>query len=289
MKSDTTKEYVPTVKQYGLLFLKAVIVFVVGLIVLKILTNSVEHLLQRYYSPYLATLTGEFLHYIGLFLIAMTILDIIGIKTTQFLGAAGVVGVAIGFASQTSLSNIISGIFLIGEHPFVIGDTLKIDSYIGRVDSIDLLSVKLVTTGNDYIRIPNAYLVTNSFMNLTRYGAKRIGIDVRVSYDTDLKKAATLLNSIGEKNPYKVATYEVSTLVTSFGDAGINLTLYSWVAYENINKTQSWLLDQINTEFNKAGIVMPWPEMIVDLKGAPKPEVLLLPEKKSNDADAVAT
>ncbi len=264
------EQYDLMVKHYAPLIIKSVLIFALGLFFIKTLGRGIEHLFAHYYSVYVGILAAEVIHYLGLFFIAISILDIWGVKTTQFLGAAGVLGVAIGFASQTSLSNIISGIFLIGEHPFVIGDTLKIGDVEGRVDSIDLLSVKLITRDNDFIRIPNTTLLSDSFINLTRFGAKRLTIIVGVAYETDFKKAINLLKKIADENPFHVKDKLSTVLISDFGDSAVNITTHLWVSFEDLKPAKSWMLETINNEFNNAHINMPYPETVVQVK-VPKP------------------
>jgi len=102
------------------------------------------------------------------------------------LGAAGILTVAPGFASQTSASNLVSGLFMIAEHPFGVGDTIRLGSIAGEVPSIDLLSVNLRTPDNLYVRIPNETMIKSEITNLTRFPIRRLDLEIGVAYKENL-------------------------------------------------------------------------------------------------------
>ena len=86
---------------------------------------------------------------------AVTILGRLGVNLSALLGAAGIVGVAVGFASQTSVSNVISGFFLLAGRSLKPGDTVRVNSVEGTVESMDFLSVHLKSASGDFIRVSN--------------------------------------------------------------------------------------------------------------------------------------
>ena len=118
----------------------------------------------------------------------MAVLGELGVKLTALLGAAGIVGIAVGFASQTSVSNIISGLFLISEKPFAIGDVLKVGGTTGIIQSIDLLSIKIRTFDNLFVRIPNEKILSSEVTNITRFPIRRMDIVFQVDYGQDLAR-----------------------------------------------------------------------------------------------------
>src|SRR5688572_697271 len=102
---------------------------------------------QRF-SRHMGLLVGHIIFYGGVIFIGVNLLHEFGFNVTALLGAAGVIGVAIGFASQASISNIISGFFLLLERPFSIGDMIKSGDIIGFAESIDLLAIRVRTRDN---------------------------------------------------------------------------------------------------------------------------------------------
>src|SRR5699024_2454555 len=116
-----------------------------------------------------------------------------GISLAPLLGAAGIAGVALGFASQTSVSNIISGLFLIAESPFKVDDIITVKSTTGVVLSIDILLVKLRTFDNQYVRIPNETLIKTEVTNITRFPIRRLNTTISVAYKEDIGQVREIL------------------------------------------------------------------------------------------------
>ena len=142
--------------------------------------------------------------YAGFFLVLMAVLGELGVKLTALLGAAGIVGIAVGFASQTSVSNIISGLFLISEKPFAVGDVIRIGTTTGIIQSIDLLSIKIRTFDNLFVRIPNEKILTSEVTNITRFPIRRMDIVFQVDYGQDLTRVHGILAEIARDNPWSL-------------------------------------------------------------------------------------
>jgi small-conductance mechanosensitive channel len=208
--------------------LRVVIVLVAGFIILKIVNFSVGRITKKRFSQQTAMLVKKGIFYIGAFIILVSVLRQLGFKLTALLGAAGIAGIAIGFAAQTSVSNIISGLFLISEKPFAVGDVIKVGGTMGIILSIDLLSVKLRTFDNLYVRIPNEQLIKTEVTNITRFPIRRMDIDVSVAYKDDLAMVKGLLLDIAKKNPYCLDNPEPFFIIKEFGDHGIEILLGAW-------------------------------------------------------------
>lgn len=104
----------------------------------------------------------------------------VGFDLSVLMGAAGILTVAVGFASQTSASNLVSGLFLLAERPFQIGDSVRIGVTSGEVLSVDLLSVKMRTFDNLFVRVPNETVMKAEIINLTRFPVRRFDLVLRL-------------------------------------------------------------------------------------------------------------
>ena len=155
------------------------------------------------------------------FIILLMVLQQVGIRLGTLLGAAGIAGVAIGFAAQTSLSNLISGLFLIWERPFRVGDVLQVGNDHGTVHSIDLLSVQLRTFNNQLIRIPNAALIASSFTNVTRFPIRRMDISIGVAYKEDVERVINILKDVADRNPYCLDESAPVIIFKGFGESAL--------------------------------------------------------------------
>lgn len=141
---------------------KALFILIVGYFVAKALSNMVMRFNFAHMSNHGQVLLKRGVLYGVLILMFISALRELGFDLSVVLGAAGILSVAIGFASQTSASNLISGLFLMMERPFSIGDVIRVEQTTGEVISIDLLSVKIRTFDNLFVRIPNESMIKNS-------------------------------------------------------------------------------------------------------------------------------
>lgn len=183
----------------------------------------------------------------------------LGVDLSVLLGAAGVLTVAIGFASQTSASNLISGLFLIAERPFVIGDTIRVGATTGEVVSIDLLSVKLRTLDNLSVRIPNETLLKTEITNHSRYPIRRVDFDVTVSFRQDIGRVRELFLAVAAAEPRCFDEPRPQLTVRGFGDAGIGLQLSVWTLRENVADVGNSVQQAMQEAFVREGVELPAP------------------------------
>ena len=190
-----------------------------------------------------------------------TALTHLGLDLSIFLGAAGIVTVAVGFASQTSASNLISGIFLVGERAFAVGDVIRVGTTSGEVLSIDLLSVKVRTFDNLFVRVPNEIMVKSEVTNLSRFPIRRIDLHVRVGYGANLDDVRTLLLGIAEHQSRILAEPEPLFFVDAFEPSGMLIQFSVWTRRENWGEARALLQRSIRAEMDDAGI--PRPTLVV--------------------------
>ncbi|WP_428262628.1 mechanosensitive ion channel family protein [Haliangium sp.] len=184
----------------------------------------------------------------------------LGLKLGVVLGAAGVLTVAVGFAAQTSVSNLISGLFLMAERPFRVGDVITVADTTGEVLSIDLLSVKLCTFDNLMVRIPNETMLKANVTNLTQFPIRRYDLFVGVAYKEDLKQVRELLLKVADQNPLALRNPTPSVLFMGFGDSSIDLRLSTWATRENLIAMRNSLSFEVKRAFDEQGIEIPFPQ-----------------------------
>lgn len=215
------------------------------------------------------SVVGYAIYGVGLVLV----LEQLGFDPKVLLGAAGFLTVAIGFASQTSVSNLISGLFLIFERPFVIGDAVTIDGVTGEVLSIDLLSVKLRTFDNLYVRVPNEAVLKTRVTTLTRFPIRRIDLKFGVAYASDLEKVRRVLLELVAAHPQVLQEPEPLVLITGFADSAIELQFSVWVEQDPMLRVRSDLYGKIQRAFAEANIEIPFPHLkVLTHAASPSPE-----------------
>ncbi|ENU81488.1 hypothetical protein F975_00607 [Acinetobacter sp. ANC 3789] len=189
-----------------------------------------------------------------------------GFKVSVFLGAAGILTVALGFASQTSATNLISGLFLIGEGSFEVGDTIQLTLLRGQVIegeviSIDLLSVKLLTLDNIYIRLPNEQLIKTPVYNLSKYPIRRIPITLAVSFHENLSKVREVLLTTAKHHVLVLDDPKPAMTVTAFGESSIELLFTIWCQQENYLLVKDEMQERVRDAFVKNNIEIPVPKI----------------------------
>ncbi len=241
--------------------IRAVLILGLGLLLAKLVAGGVMRLLASRVEPQAARLVRRVVFYgmVGLFVAAA--LHEVGFDLTILLGAAGVLSVAVGFASQTSASNVISGLFLIGERPFAVGDIIRIGGATGEVLSIDLLSVKLRTFNNLFVRIPNESIIKSEVTNLTRFPIRRADIQVGVAYGEDLKQVREVLLGVADKNPLSLENPEPLLFINGFGTSSIDLQLSVWASRERYMELNYSIQKEIHEAFAAHGIEIPYPHL----------------------------
>lgn len=242
---------------------RCVVLLAVGVPIFYALSRIAGRAMKKRFSDQASMLVRKGVFYFGLLLLLFMVLQQLKFNMTALLGTAGIVGIAIGFAAQTSVSNIISGIFLIWEKPFAIGDVIKVGDTAGIVLSIDLLSVKLRTFDNRYIRIPNETLIKTEVTNITRFPIRRLDINVGVAYKEDIARVIQVLRDIADKNPYCLDEPEPFIMFMNFGDSGLEILFGVWFAKEQFLNVRRTIMQQIKERFDAEGIEIPFPHRTI--------------------------
>lgn len=234
---------------------------VISVPILFLIRRWAHSYFTKKYAVHYGMLAGKVVLYAGLTLIVITIMAELGISMAPLLGAAGIAGIAIGFASQTSVSNIISGMFLIAEQPFKIEDIITVGNTTGIVLSIDVLSVKLRTFDNHFVRIPNETLIKTEMKNLTRFPIRRFNAKVSVAYKEDIKQVREILMEIAEKNEYTLSEPKPLILFEAFGTSSIDLLLLVWAPTKQFTLLRNSIQEEIKERFDRDGIEIPFPHV----------------------------
>ncbi|MBN2534140.1 MAG: mechanosensitive ion channel family protein [Spirochaetales bacterium] len=263
--------------------LHIILIVIIGLIVIKILSSVIIKIFKKKLTPQSSMIIRKTVLYSGLVFVVIYILNRLGIELTPLLGAAGIAGIAIGFASQTSISNLISGLFLISEKPFAVGDAINIGDITGIILSIDLLSVKIRTFDNRFVRIPNEKILNNELINITRFPIRRLDIDIAVAYKEDAKKVRELLLDIVKNNPFCLIEPEPIILFKNFGNSAMEFLLGIWFEKSNYLALKNSIMEEIKERFDREGIEFPFPHRALYTGSSTRPfPVEIITHQSSN-------
>lgn len=239
--------------------LRAVLVAFVGIPLVLLLSRWSRAWIVRRYSAQQGMVVGKIVFYSGILVILVTVLMELGFSLAPLLGAAGILGIALGFAAQTSVSNVISGFFLMAEQPFVVNDLIQAGEHRGRVLSIDMLSVKLRTFDNRMVRIPNEHLVKTELLNLTRFPIRRVDIPVGVAYKEDVGRVREILMEIAGEYPRSLMEPEPQFFFEGYGASSLDFLFGVWTRTDHFFEVRNDLRQAIKDRFDEEGIEIPFP------------------------------
>lgn len=249
--------------QRSLEIIKALVIICAGLLIARLFTSAAVKILKKRFGTHEVQLFRRAIFYTILALFLLSALNQLGINLSVFLGAAGILSVAIGFASQTSASNLISGLFLLGERPFSVGDIIRVGSTTGEVLSIDLLSLKLRTFDNLYVRIPNESLIKSEVTTLTKFPIRRFDMLVGVAYKEDLERVSEVLFEVADKNPLCLEDPKPLFIFQGFGDSSLNIQFSVWTKKEHFLELRNTIFLGVKKAFDRENIEIPFPHRTI--------------------------
>lgn len=239
--------------------IEALLYFTLGIILSRLTSRGVLQWSKHRFDKHQQLLMARVSSYLVLLIFVVMGLNTIGFNLGVLIGAAGILSVAIGFASQTSASNIISGLFLVAERPFSVGDLIRVGTTTGEVLSIDLLSVKLRTFDNLYVRIPNETLIKSEVTTLTRFPIRRIDLAIGVAYKEDIKAVRKVLERVADANPLCLDEPKPIFVFLGFGESSLDMQFSVWVKRENFIDLKNSIHEEIKEAFDAEGIEIPFP------------------------------
>ncbi|MDC0662553.1 mechanosensitive ion channel family protein [Marinobacter sp. SS21] len=263
-------------------WLAALFLLVMGAVLASLASRGIARVMQARTSRHHSVMLRRLVFYVVLAIFVMAAMREAGFSLDVLLGAAGILTVAIGFASQTSASNMISGLFLLVERPFELGDYIEVEGTIGEVVGIDMLSVKLRTPDNLYVRIPNETLIKTRVVNRSRFPIRRIDLTVGIAYAEDVERVESLLLGLAKREVCVLQEPKPFVLVTAFAASSVDLQFSFWVAREQVLEGRSSMMVAIKRELDRAGIEIPFPHTSVYAGSHSEPFRIELIRNQSN-------
>ncbi len=197
-----------------------------------------------------------------------------GIDMTAWLASAGVAGIAIGFAAKDTIANLISGVFILTDAPYKIGDYIVLDSgERGKVTDIGIRSTRLLTRDDVELTIPNSVMGNSKVINESGgpHEKYRVRIPVGVAYGSDMAQVRRILMDIAEADPLACATPEPRVRFRAFGASSLDCELLCWVANPELRgRAIDGLLEAIYNRFNAEGIEIPYSKQDLYIKELPE-------------------
>ena len=230
----------------GILFL--------GYLALKLVVFFAGRSVERRFSPQSAMVVKKTILYAGMALLLLIILAHLGVRMNALLGAAGVFGIGLGFAAQTSVSNVISGVFLISEKSLSVGDLVTIGDTTGIIISIDLLSLKLRTLDNQFVRVPNEDLIRSRVTNITRFPIRRMDILFTVPHSADIALVRTICEEVVASVPESLDEPEPLFLLQAVTPLGCDIRFGVWFPRDQFLKVRNAAISELLSRLHENNV-----------------------------------
>ncbi len=261
---------------------KAILILILGYLLARLARNGVGRLNIAHLTVNSMALVQRVVFYGILVLTSISVMKELGFDLSVVLGAAGIFSVAIGFASQTSASNLISGLFLMMERPFSIGDVIRVESTTGEVISIDLLSVKIRTFDNLFVRIPNESMIKTQVTTLTRFPIRRADLQIGIAYKEDIERVKEVLNQVATKNPLCLDEPAPLFILLGFGSSSVDIQFSVWAKRENFLTLKNSMYQEIKKTFDAQNIEIPFPHISLYSGEATKPIPIVMEQEQKD-------
>jgi small-conductance mechanosensitive channel len=205
---------------------------------------------------------------------AYFVLLIWGVNPTAWLASAGVIGIAVGFAAKDSLANLFSGIFIVADAPYKIGDYIVLDSgERGKVTHLGIRSTRLLTRDDIEVTVPNAVIANAKIINESGgpWVKNRIRVPVGVAYGSDVEQVCSVLEEIALSHPEVVKTPAPRVRMRALGDSSLDFELLAWIDHPELRgRVRHELLKNIYNDFNQKGIEIPFPQTDLHIRSMPQ-------------------
>jgi len=244
-------------------FLFAVLITALAVIIARLLTRNLRRALADKVKKDQLEIILKVI-YFGIIIIAfLGVSPTLGINLSGLIVAGGILGIIIGFASQSVVSNLVSGIFILAEKPVKIGDQIEVEGVRGIVEDVNILSTVIRTFDGLYVRVPNDKLFVSNIVNFTANVARRFEFMIGISYSSDINKAIELIRQIAEDHPFVLKNPEPLIFVYEFADSSVNINARFWAPASEWFNVRTELLQKIKEAFDENGIEIPFPQRVI--------------------------
>ena len=198
--------------------------------------------------------------------IAICLVGYVGIDTSGLAALVTSLGVCAGLAVNGALSNLAGGVLIILTRPFKVDDFIEAQGVSGTVDEIRITSTRIITPDNKVIYLPNGALSSGTIVNYSEKDTRRVDHTFSIAYENDYNKAMEILRGIVESHELVLKDPEPTIRVSGHGESSINIVVRAWTKSSDYWTVHFDLLETVKTEFDKAGISIPYNQLDVHIK-----------------------
>jgi small-conductance mechanosensitive channel len=259
MKLDTVLFGQVTILDLGI----ATSVLLVGIILGKALQIYLRRTLSERLRRDHVQLISKIVYYTVSTIAILVVLSILGFDASGLLVAGGIAGIIFGFASQSIVANLMSGLFLLFERPVKIGEQVSIGEVSGFVEDINILSTTIRSYDGLYVRMPNEKVFTGNITNFVTHVVRRFEYLVGIRYTDNADQAIQIINRVIDDEPFALKEPQPQVFVDNLGDNSVNLIVRIWAPVSEWYSLKMKLLWMIKMALEAEGIEIAFPQRVV--------------------------
>ncbi len=244
-------------------FVIFLLLLLVGSQIIAAIARVTEAALERMprVRPMLASFTLNVLRKTLWVVLLMVALPRIGIDIAPLVAGLGVMGFVVGFAFQESLSNLAAGVMILLNEPFVMGNYIQAGGHSGTVKELNMMATTMFTVDNRVITIPNRVIWGSSIINYSKNDTRRIDMNVRIGYASDLQKATAILHEILAADDRVLKDPKPVIELNEFGDSSMDLIVRPWVKRSDYGDVKFAFNRKLKEAFDREGIERATPQV----------------------------
>jgi small conductance mechanosensitive channel len=255
----------------GLNLVDALIVFILGWYGTKILLHILERMMKKSNVDPIVINFVKSIANVGLrVIVIITVIGQLGVSVTSLVAVLTTAGAAIVLGLQDSMKGIVSGIIILFAKPFVKGDIIEVNNYIGKIQEIQLLYTILMTFDNKMVVIPNNELASSTFVNYSHEDIRRVDMTMDIHYESDVEVAKQIIMEVINQHPYALKEPLPYVRVSEYKDHAIAIGLRVWAQTEHYYDLKDDLVEQIKASFDENGISIPYTQIDVHIHQSDK-------------------
>jgi small conductance mechanosensitive channel len=255
--------------EYAPKFLLAIIVLLIGLRIIKIISNLLKkNLKKKEVDPTLAPFAVNLLDWTLKIMLVISVAAMLGVETTSFIAVLGAMGLAVGLALQGTLGNFAGGVLIMVFKPYRVNDLIETQGQIGVVKEIQIFNTILTSPQNKMVIIPNGAIMNGEIVNYTILGKIRVDLTVGISYEADIEKAKKVLLLVMSNHELVLGEPAPFVGVSELGDSSVNLAVRPFCDPKDYWTVYFDILEQSKLALDKDNITIPFPQVDVHMKNS---------------------
>ncbi len=256
---------------WGIKIAMAVLIFVVGKFVVKLVVGLVKKILSRSESmdEMLINFVASIVNAVLILFVIIAALDQLGVDTSSLVALIAAAGLAIGLALQGSMQNFAAGVMILIFKPFKSGDFVDAGGVSGVVENVQIFSTTMRTGDNKEVIVPNGGIYSGAITNFSARDTRRVDMVFGIGYDDDIRKAKEILEGLVAADERILKDPAPVVALSELADSSVNFIVRPWV-----NSGDYWAVswdmnEKVKLAFDEAGISIPYPQMDVHLHKQP--------------------